>query len=152
MMAKILEGGTPKGASYLSNKCSFPGCTRNKKTFPNSYFYKFPVKRKDICKKWLLNCAENKSLQSLPKEKLGRRIVCDAHFAQNCYRFTNLKRRLNVDAVPTLQGSELQGVDQSEVENRAVSVNFRQILSESDDSESVDDSDWRLVLGFCSKM
>lgn len=97
------------------NKCCFLGCSNTKAKYPDLHFFQFPVKRKEVCDAWLLNCGDE-ALESLPYQTLAHRVVCDQHFSKEC--FTNdMRARLNLTAVPTLlsQNMTVQGTESPEV-------------------------------------
>lgn len=49
---------------------------------------------------WLQNCA-NQSLHYLPSKSLYSRVVCEKHFASQCFT-SNRKKYLYKNAIPTL--------------------------------------------------
>lgn len=89
---------TPKKGNH--HRCSSTGCGRNKAQNPSLHYYRFPVKRPQICEQWLINCA-NEQLIPLPEKKLSKRIVSELHFTDDCF-ISILKTRLNKYAVPTI--------------------------------------------------
>lgn len=100
--SKNSQGKTPRTTlSYYI--CCFKGCTRSRSNFPNLHFYKFPVSKADVCEKWLMNCKDVESLQSLPLKKLCRRVICEKHFDRNCYaNGSGKKKHILKGAIPTI--------------------------------------------------
>lgn len=80
-------------------KCSFLSCPSSQGA-SKVRFFRFPVKNKDICNQWVVNCANN-SLVDISDSALGSRVVCELHFSEQCFTST-LKTRLLRDSVPTL--------------------------------------------------
>lgn len=52
---ETLTDGPPKAKRHRSNKCSYTGCDFSKQSRPSLHFFRFPVRRPEVCKRWLFN-------------------------------------------------------------------------------------------------
>lgn len=109
-------------------KCSFVGCPESKFKWLDVLYYCFPVSRKDICDLWITNC-KNESLRSIPLKKLRSRVVCEKHFLKECFfSYPDKRKRLKLDAVPTLTGLESasgEGKESQRQRNDPCEQNFK---------------------------
>lgn len=87
------------GIKRIGSKCEFLACKTNKRDNPEVVFFKFPVKRVDICKQWVVNSA-NVRIADLCAARLQYRTVCDRHFTRECFT-SDTKTTLTKSAVPT---------------------------------------------------
>ncbi|XP_046679539.1 uncharacterized protein LOC124366957 isoform X3 [Homalodisca vitripennis] len=88
----------PKEKKHRRNKCSFTGCERNKQQYPSLHYFKFPVRKPDICTQWVINCANDRL--RLDHKSLQSRVVCEKHFIDDAFTST-MKSRLKHNAIPT---------------------------------------------------
>lgn len=96
-----------RGSKRLIKKeCSFIGCHGSKFKCLDTHFYNFPTSRKNVCDQWIENC-KNESLRAIPLKSLTSRVVCENHFTKECFfSYSEKRKRLKLDAVPTLASIE----------------------------------------------
>lgn len=81
-------------------RCTFRKCQNSTLTAPGFHFFHFPIRDLPRCEKWAL-FSNNKAFLTLPYSVLRNKVVCQAHFHDNC--FMNYKKEsLIKTAVPTL--------------------------------------------------
>lgn len=83
----------------IGRACEFVTCDANKRDNPDRTFFKFPVKNKNRCKQWVLNC-KNERITDLNFLQLQNRAICNQHFARSCFT-SDMLNKLEKNAVPT---------------------------------------------------